>query len=723
MTGYFFIEIQVHSITYLFHHKKERLMTIQRHLEKLNQLSEQLQPWQGRFNEIQDILSLKKPLLEQVERFNQEEQTLNIAIMGQVKAGKSSFLNALLFNGKPVLPTAATPKTANLTRISYGEKPVLEVEFYTVEEWQDIEQLAQQQGEFDQIKVAKELTTMVKQSGLDVAQVLQQQKQQIEANSLDDLIQVLDSYAGNTGQYTPLVKMTRLYLPNEELKGFDIIDTPGMNDPVLSRTEKTKEEMKRCDVVFFLSRSSQFLDQSDIDLLSSQLPQGGVQKMVLVAAQYDSVIIDDGFNRDSLAECETNVQKRVNRRAETELGKLAEQREQAGRPQVAELLRSLTKPILSSTFAYGFANWEKSQWDNAMQHTYNELQSLGEEWGDYHFTPTDWERIGNFQTLRQEYEQARQNKVQLLEQKKQELLPKAQENLADKVQALNAMIDQRIHTLNTQDIQQLEQQQKKCEQQILRISGKLENMISQQVKKLQSTTQDITRDLQKGIQQYSQMTTHSGTETEERSREVSTSKWYNPFSWGDTETRYRTYTTTYEYLNAADAVEQVSQYARDCKVDIQYQFNDLVRPNQLKLDLRKALVDELNTSSQDFDPAQFKNTLDRVINQLDFPELDLDIGNPSELISRNFSGQVRSSSDIEQLKQQLNQSLQQIFEMLSQRFKASSQDLQHSLEQTRNSLLQTLIAGLEQELQQVRQDFAEKQRTLEEYQQLKKIVV
>ncbi|UDM37319.1 dynamin family protein [Acinetobacter haemolyticus] len=698
-------------------------MTIQQHLEKLNQLSKQLQPWQGRFNEIQDILSLKKPLLEQVERFNQEEQTLNIAIMGQVKAGKSSFLNALLFNGKPVLPTAATPKTANLTRISYGEKPVLEVEYYTAEEWQDLEQLAQQQGDYDQIKVAKELTTMVKQSGLDVTQVFQQQKQLIEANSLDELMQVLDSYAGNSGQYTPLVKMTRLYLPNEELKGFDIIDTPGMNDPVLSRTEKTKEEMKRCDVVFFLSRASQFLDETDLKLLSNQLPQGGVQKMVLVGSHYDSVIYDDAPQRDSLSECEANIQKRLNSRAAKDLGKLADQREQAGRPQIAELLRSLTKPILSSTFAYGFAHWDKSQWNSSMLHDYSNLQNEAKDsWDNYQFTQADWERIGNFKTLSQEYEQARQNKVQLLEQKKQELLPKALENLTDKVQALTAMIDQRIHTLNTQDIQQLEQQQKKCEQQIQRISGKLENLINQQINKLQSTTQDITRDLQKGIQQYSQITTHTGTETEERSYEVSTSKWYKPWTWGDTETRYRSYTTTYEYLNASDAVEQVSQYARDCTVDIQYHFNDLVRPSQLKLELRKALVDELNTSSQDFDPKQFKNTLDRVINQLDLPELDLDIGNPSELISRNFSGQVRSSSDIQQLKQQLNQSLQKIFEMLSQRFKTSSQDLQHSLEQTRDSLLQTLIAGLEQELHQVRQDFAEKQKTLEEYQQLKKIL-
>lgn len=54
-------------------------------------------------------------------------------------------------------------------------KTQLEVEYYTAEEWQDLEQLAQQQGDYDQIKVAKELTTMVKQSGLDVTQVLQQQ--------------------------------------------------------------------------------------------------------------------------------------------------------------------------------------------------------------------------------------------------------------------------------------------------------------------------------------------------------------------------------------------------------------------------------------------------------------------------------------------------------------------------------------------------------------------
>ena len=43
---------------------------------------------------------------------------LKIGIVGQVKAGKSSFLNALIFDGRDILPKAATPMTAALTKIS-----------------------------------------------------------------------------------------------------------------------------------------------------------------------------------------------------------------------------------------------------------------------------------------------------------------------------------------------------------------------------------------------------------------------------------------------------------------------------------------------------------------------------------------------------------------------------------------------------------------------------
>lgn len=700
-------------------------MSIQQHFEQLSNLCQSLQIWERRFDnkEISNILRLKEALKADIERFEQEQQTLNIAIMGQVKAGKSSFLNALLFDGKPVLPTAATPKTANLTRISYGEIPALEIEYYSKEEWNEIEELAQEKDDSEAVKVAKELVEMVSTAQINVQEVLEQQTKRIESSFIDDLVNTLNQYTGNNGQYTALVKMTRLYLPNDELKGFDIIDTPGMNDPVISRTQKTKEEMARCDVVFFLSRSSQFLDQSDIHLLTDQLPQGGVERLYLIAGQYDSAILDDGFNRESLSECEINLQSRLNKRAVKELGDLADKKRKAGHEHLANLLDNLVKPIVSSTFAHGFATWEASKWDATMQHVHAELTEMAEnDWDEYQFTQEDWQRIANFDVLREKYQTARIEKNQILESKKQSLLPKAQEKLDETISYLKEAVESRITGLNTQDISQLIDLEKQLEQRIHGISSKLEQHIGTELTAIQKAINDISRDLQQSIQQYTQLTTHTGSETHEEAYEVSTSKWYNPFSWGSSETRYRTYTTNYEYLSASDAVEQIAQYARNCTVDIQYHFNDLVRPNQLKLNLRRALVNELNTAQADFDATQFKNVLDAVIRQLNMPELNLEIGDPSRKISQNFSGQIKSSNDMQKLKQALNQSLQEVFKLLNDQFKASAKQIEFNLTDTQNLLAQKLTQGLENELLQIKRDFAEKQKSIQEYEALKALI-
>ena len=700
-------------------------MSIQQHLEQLSNLCQNLQVLEKRFdnNEISNVLRLKEALQQDIQRFEQEQQTLNIAIMGQVKAGKSSFLNALLFDGKPVLPTAATPKTANLTRISYGEIPALEIEYYSKEEWSEIEKLAQEKDESEAVKVAKELVEMVSTAQINVQEVLEQQTKRIESSFIDDLVNNLNQYTGNNGQYTALVKMTRLYLPNDELKGFDIIDTPGMNDPVISRTQKTKEEMARCDVVFFLSRASQFLDQSDIHLLTDQLPQGGVERLYLIAGQYDSAILDDGFNRGSLSECETNLQNRLNKRAVKELGDLADKKRKAGHEHLADLLENLVNPIVSSTFAHGFSTWDVSKWDATMLHVHTELKEMAEnDWDEYQFTQQDWQRIANFEALKEKYQAARIQKNQILESKKQSLLPKAQEKLDETLSDLRETVESRIIRLNTQDISQLTVSEKQLEQRIRGISSKLEQHIGTELTAIQKAINDISRDLQKSIQQYTQLTTHTGSETHEEAYEVSTSKWYNPFSWGSSETRYRTYTTNYEYLSASDAVEQIAQYARNCTVDIQYHFNDLVRPNQLKLNLRRALVNELNTAQADFDANQFKTVLDAVIRQLDLPELKLEIGDPTRKISQNFSGQVRSSNDMQKLKQALHQSLQEVFKLLNEQFKASAKQIELNLIDTQNQLAQKMTQGLEKELEQIKQDFAEKQKAVQEYEALKALI-
>ena len=83
---------------------------------------------------------------------------LRIGIVGEVKAGKSSFLNSLIFDGDQVLPKAATPMTAALTKINYSENPIAKIHYYTKDDWDGICRMAKSYDE----EVKRRMTNMLK---------------------------------------------------------------------------------------------------------------------------------------------------------------------------------------------------------------------------------------------------------------------------------------------------------------------------------------------------------------------------------------------------------------------------------------------------------------------------------------------------------------------------------------------------------------------------------
>ncbi len=691
---------------------------------KLDGLLNNLSKWDDKFvNEIDQLRHIKKIYQDKLLRFSQEEQTLNIAIMGQVKAGKSSFLNALLFDGKPILPEASTPKTANLTRISYGDSHKLEVEFYNQADWERISQLANSEAEHQEAKVAKEQVAMIQATGIDPIATIEQGSYVQEADSLDDIMQVLNDYAGNDGSYTGLVKMIRLYLPLPELEGYNIIDTPGMNDPVVSRTQRTKEEMANSDVVFFLSRASNFLDSTDTDLLSKQLPEAGIKRLVLVAGQYDSAIEQDGFDRSSLAETEKNLHKRIIGRANTDLTKLAEYKVKAGQHKVAELLTTITTPVFSSTYAYGYANWDKSQWNANMIHVYSQLNEMAEdEWEGYQFTIADWHRIGGFEPLITAYEIAKSEKALIIEEQKQALLPEAQQNLTNWLTEFKEQVHQRILTLEKGDLAEINRNQKTYQIKIDNISADLEEVITTAINTAKTKQKEISRDLRQGIQENSDLKTRTGSTTVEESYTVSTSTWYKPWSWGSSETHYRTRTVNYDYVSVADVIDQITSFAYDCVSDIEYHFEQLVNPNDIKAKLRQSLLDSLDTDSADFDPAQFRNLLNQAIGRITIPELSLNIGDAGAKISQNFTGEVKSEEDKAKLKVQLQESLRQVFSELNTEFATAVSQVIDSLSATKANLADSLTQNMQNELEQLREDLQNQQAVMSSYIDLMEII-
>ena len=131
-----------------------------------------------------------KNLQAALDEVNNVDRLLRVGIIGRVKAGKSSLLNALIFNGKDILPKAATPMTAALTRMEYSENVRAEVEFY---DQADLDQIAENSRRYEQnFETAKKarLAELTQENEL-----LKKEHRQSEIMTEGEIKQLAEEYA------------------------------------------------------------------------------------------------------------------------------------------------------------------------------------------------------------------------------------------------------------------------------------------------------------------------------------------------------------------------------------------------------------------------------------------------------------------------------------------------------------------------------------------------
>lgn len=254
-------------------------------------------------------------LFSGLETLRENYSLLTIGIVGQMKVGKSSFLNALLFGGEPILPKAATPMTAGLTVIEQSPekgKSFLEVEYYTRNEWDSIGKTAE---EVERIRtgILHETPTLVndekkleailkmKVGDVDFASYeivkkkltpiarsrIGRETERVVLDAGNGLAESLDEYVGAHGSFTSVVKALHIYLDNDNLCGLRIVDTPGVNDPVVTRDAKTTEFLHEAHGVLMVMSADSVLTGSDIDFLNNRIGKEGIASVVMVVNKID----------------------------------------------------------------------------------------------------------------------------------------------------------------------------------------------------------------------------------------------------------------------------------------------------------------------------------------------------------------------------------------------------------------------------------------------------
>lgn len=213
-----------------------------------------------------------------------DEDSITIGVIGQMKAGKSTFLNALLFE-KEVLPAASTPMTAALTEITYGETPAIEAEFYTIDDWEGIKMASERsldnlnEKEKNEVQAAKELVEKSRSLDGQIYSLLGTKKT-ASFNEIHD-------YASADGRYVSITKSVKIKYPLEMLKGVQIVDTPGFNDPVVSREQRSVEFLAKADVVILLLYSGRAFDETDREIIFERVRNVGVGKIIIAVNKYD----------------------------------------------------------------------------------------------------------------------------------------------------------------------------------------------------------------------------------------------------------------------------------------------------------------------------------------------------------------------------------------------------------------------------------------------------
>ncbi|ABF85014.1 dynamin family protein [Helicobacter pylori] len=658
---------------------------------------------------------------EELEKTLKELQDTNrdlkVGIIGRVKAGKSSLLNALIFEGVEVLPKAATPMTASLTILKYAKTLSAQVEFYSQKDISELENEHERYvREFnriveEEVKKQKEKQSLSnrtkeglknlgnkfsrnknpeaapKENILSDEEILEKARRiakntlnedtklvsshdqyekmkksgslntekldpHIQANSLQELNQKLLQFVGADGKYMLYTKAVQISLNNPNLKDLEVIDTPGVNDPIASREECTKALLKDCDVVFIVSPSGQFLTDSDMSLFDRVSHKEGLQEIYFVASQADSAVLSMSEVEKSNQHLPTafeNVQKALSSQLNNIMGKLIE-----NYPNQREIFEKAIKNgvILASGVCFSMykdfnnqASWERNQ---KTEEYHNALRNLKDFYHDA-FNSDDKSKesllfLSNMGAIEERLKKAAKEKEKIMSQKLQDYAQSQAKNLHKFIAQLLQDLEEEKKRVKNADISAIKEQivvyQNLSNEIETGFDGVYEEFILHFIK---NTRDGLNETLTKAIRTAK---TRSREEEEEehyiervKQGGLSGSFKRNFLWWADDDAGYDEVERTRVTIKAGAVLDHLTEMHERCESAL----NDSVE--SFKIVFRKELYAKVFSQLREIisddliDEVAFKRSVEAVLDSIEFKEFDYTDKLPGEI--RGKTGKLK----------------------------------------------------------------------------------
>lgn len=619
-------------------------------------------------------------VLDGMEEIKKEGRQLKVGVVGTVKAGKSTFLNALLFDGEDFLPKAVTPMTAALTRLTYSETPKAKVTYYTTYDWENIQKQDRQYNErieqelkrrkesngkaknkvlearrpalpsgrdkaelnpmpqnmasnyamarpvplsLDRDEVEKEikrfmpenlasshqLVQMVEKSGLgsDISKCLDQTKE-LKLESGRPLSETLQPYVGSDGYYTPLVNYIELEVSSPLLKGLEIIDTPGLNDPIVSRSEKTRKFLMNCDVVLVVSNMGQFLTAEDMELLSTKLDEEAVNSAYIIGSQLDSALRQLPKHIKSLQEAYKNCTNTMERRANEEIKKALRIHPESALLQALEK----TRPEFISSMAFQITK-KREKGKKLTPEEDKVIQGLS-IFTD--FEPQDMQVIANMDGVRNGIlGEVREKKESIIAKHIQNFNATHASELAKQLGQAEEEGQIALKALRTGDIETLNQKLETLTDKMNSIRGDVRRIFQSQNNNCRRRIQDLK------IQLSDEISAHRELDITTNSREEERVKW--SVLWGLIEKKDPVNITDH-VADVSQAVRNLTAYCTRAQKMINEELEKIFDMDALATQIKTCVLDAFELGDDKFDKNEILLPLETALSALTIYEVHFD---------------------------------------------------------------------------------------------------
>ena len=470
--------------------------------------------------------------------------------------------------------------------------------------------------------------------------------------------------------------------------------------------------MELCDVVFFISKSTSFLDKNDIDLMASQLPKKGVKKVVLVCSRFDDGLRDTLWNAENLTQAVNTTKEKLTNYAQQAFINYKNSNVYVNN----DVIEQFKHPIFVSSMLNNMSNKDVSEFNKKEKKVYDDLSAKGE------LTKELMKEIGNFKEVDAVFNSVIEEKEKILEEKARNFVPVAMDELNDKLDRIAKLAIKRKEQLENNDKEKLLEQRKAITTQINKTNASLEVVFNDLIEKVEQQKLQAISEIRAYNREYLQVSEKEGVTTHFEIRKESSAVWFKPWTWGTSARVIYSYDEKYQYIDAYDAIENIRNFVEDGKASIEAAFNKSIDIVQLIHKLLSIIIENLDSLGDNFDASYYKILVEKTLQGIKIPVIEFPTTQFEEIITSEFSGEIKSNSMKSNFKKVLSDTIYDVREGICKKLEHEVMRFEDVIEGLKSNFSVDLLSDIQDELSTIIDESSDKEEKIKKYDEIIKTV-